>query len=111
MEVYMRSTGLHALPPSLQRELKKLGIDIRHARIRRKLTMSELAERAFISENTLSRIQKGNPAVAIGIYGRVLALLGITGSIGMMADISVDPISRDLENAALPKRVRKKSVP
>jgi len=104
----MRSKGLNALSPALQREFKKLGDDIRHARIRRKLTVVELAERTFVSENTMLRVQKGNPSVSIGIYGRVLALLGMTGRIAMLADFSVDPISQDLEKASLPKRVRKK---
>jgi len=104
----MRSKGLNALPPSLQRELKKLGDDIRHARIRRKLTVVELAERTFVSENTMLRVQKGNPSVSMGIYGRVLALLGISGRIAMLADFSVDPISQDIEKASLPRRVRKK---
>jgi len=104
----MRSKGLNALSPSLQREFKKLGEDIRHARIRRKLTVVELAERTFVSENTMMRVQKGMPSVSIGIYGRVLALLGMTGRIAMLADFSVDPISQDLEKASLPKRVRKK---
>jgi len=103
----MRTKGLNALPPSLQREFKKLGGDIRNARVRRKLTTLELAKRVFVSENTMIRVQKGNPSVAIGIYGRVLFLLGMTGRIGMLADFSVDPISQDIENAALPKRVRK----
>jgi len=104
----MRSKGLNALSPALQREFKKLGEDIRHARIRRKLTVVELAERTFISENTMMRVQKGMPSVSIGIYGRVLALLGMTGRIAMLADFSVDPISQDIEKASLPKRVRKK---
>jgi transcriptional regulator with XRE-family HTH domain len=103
----MRSRGQNAVPYSVQRELNKLGDDIRKARIRRKLTMKELAERAFISENTLASVQKGKASVAMGIYARVLALLGITGGIGMLADLSTDPISRDIEAASLPKRVRK----
>ena len=43
----MRSIGLNAVPHSVQKELQKLGEDIRKARIRRKLTMKELAERTF----------------------------------------------------------------
>jgi len=103
----MRSTGQNAVPYAVLRELKKLGEDIRKARIRRKLTMKELAERAFISENTLASVQKGKASVAMGIYARVLALLGISGRIGMLADISVDPISQEIEAESLPKRVRK----
>jgi len=103
----MRSTGQNAVPYPVQRELKKLGEDIRKARIRRKLTMKELSERVFISENTLASVQKGKASVAMGIYARVLALLGITGRIGMLADFSADPISQDIEAESLPKRVRK----
>ena len=105
----MRSKGLHALPPKLKQEFKKLGHDIWNARVRRKLTTVELANRAFISENTMIRVQRGNPSVSIGIYGRVLALLGLTGRIGMLADIAEDPISQEIENASLPKRVRTKA--
>jgi len=103
----MRSTGLNAMPSSIKKELGKLGDDIRKARIRRKLTMKELSSRAFISENTLSSVQKGKASVAIGIYARILSILGINGQIAMLADISSDPISQELEAESLPKRVVK----
>jgi len=63
----MRSMCLHALPPVLKREFKKLGKDIRYARIRRNMTVKELADKAFISENTMMRIEKGAPTVSRNI--------------------------------------------
>ena len=42
----MRSKGLNSLPPSLKNELKKLGEDIKHARVRRGLTNVELAKKS-----------------------------------------------------------------
>jgi len=103
----MKSKGLNSLPPSLKIEFRKLGEDIKHARIRRKITSLDLAKKVFISENTMLNVQKGSPSVSIGIYGKVLHFLGIKNSIGMLADISEDPISRDIEISKLPKRVRK----
>lgn len=101
----MESIGKKAVPPSVLIELKKLGGDIRKARIRRKLRIKDMAGRAFVSANTIASIEKGSPTVAIGIYARVLALLGIRG-LGMLADISRDPISQDIEDEDFPKRVR-----
>ena len=78
-------------------ELEKVGEDIRYARIRRKFTMGDLSKRSGISRSTLDKVEKGSPSVAIGIYARVLFLLGITGTIRQLADLSNDPISRDIE--------------
>ncbi|MDX8397749.1 MAG: helix-turn-helix transcriptional regulator [Mariprofundaceae bacterium] len=104
----MKSLAKAAVPRQVLSECKKLGEDIRHARIRRKFTMDELSERTGISRGTLSKIENGNPNVALGIIGRVLFILGIKKGIGQLADLSVDPISRDLEIELLPKRVKKK---
>ena len=103
----MQSLGKSAIPRQMIAELAKVGEDIRCARIRRRFTMAELSQRAGISRTTLDKVEKGHPGVAIGIYARILFILGITGTIAQLADLSNDPISRDLEIARLPKRVRK----
>jgi len=104
----MKSLGKNAVPRQMQKELRKLGEDIRHARIRRNFTKDEFSMRIGISRNTLSNIENGAPTVAIGTIARALYILNITGTVGQMADLSNDPISRDLEIAKLPKRVTKK---
>jgi transcriptional regulator with XRE-family HTH domain len=103
----MRSLGKSAVPRQMLAELEKVGEDIRYARIRRKFTMSDLSKRSGISRSTLDKVEKGSPSVAIGIYARVLFLLGITGTVGQLADLSNDPISRDIEISKLPQRVKK----
>ncbi|MDX8404608.1 MAG: hypothetical protein R8K50_00475 [Mariprofundus sp.] len=70
--------------------------------------MMELSKRAGISHLTLDKVEKGSPNVAIGIYARILFLLGITGTVRQLADLSNDPISRDIEIGKLPRRVKKK---
>ena len=103
----MRSLGKSAVPRQMLAELEKVGEDIRYARIRRKFTMSDLSKRSGISRSTLDKVEKGSPSVAIGIYARVIFLLGITGTVGQLADLSHDPISRDIEISELPQRVKK----
>jgi len=103
----MKSLAKSAVPRQMIAELTKVGEDIRYARIRRRFTMEELSKRAGISRPTLDKVEKGHPSVAIGIYARILFILGITGTVRQLADLSNDPISRDLEIASLPKRVKK----
>lgn len=103
----MKSLGKSAIPRQMLAELKKVGEDIRYARIRRNFTMEELSKRAGISRPTLDKVEKGAPSVAIGIYARVLFILGITGTISQLADFSSDSISRDIEISKLPQRVKK----
>ncbi|MDX8396488.1 MAG: hypothetical protein R8K22_08755, partial [Mariprofundaceae bacterium] len=67
----------------------------------------DLSARAGISRNTLTKVEAGSPSVAIGIYARIMYLLNITGTVAQLADISKDEISRDIEIANLPQRVRK----
>jgi len=52
-----------------------VGEQIRLARLRRNLSIAQVAERATCSPLTVSRIEKGAPTVAIGIYLRVLYVL------------------------------------
>jgi hypothetical protein len=68
--------------------------------------MSIVAERAFTSRSTLQRIEEGDPAVSVGIYGAVLQALGLLDGLGEIADFSRDSIGQALVSAALPKRAR-----
>lgn len=53
------------VPIAVKHGLLKLGQDIKDARRRRHIPMALLAERAFISRATLTKIEKGDPSVAI----------------------------------------------
>ena len=54
-----------------------LGALIREARIERKLTAQELADRAGISRGLLQRIEKGNPKCEIGAAFEVATIVGL----------------------------------
>ena len=65
------------LLPKAQKILNDLGGNIKLARLRRKLSTSQVAERAGISRATLWQIEKGKPSVAMGAYFQVLFILGL----------------------------------
>jgi transcriptional regulator with XRE-family HTH domain len=103
----MKSTrALPGLPPAVSRALRKLGHDLRVARLKRRLPMALVAERAFISRNTLGRVERGDPGASIGIYASVLFVLGMADRIAGLADVRADAIGLAIEDEHLPKRAR-----
>lgn len=80
----------HHPSPAVRRTLRKLGEDIREARLRRNLPMEVVAERASTSRATLTRLEKGDPAVGAGILAGVLQALGLLERLADLADSSQD---------------------
>lgn len=91
---------------SVRRSLAKLGEDIRTARLKRRIPMALLAERAFIGVSTLEKIQKGNPSVSIGNYAAVIFALGMGVPFEELLHPGNDTIGLALEQERLPKRIR-----
>jgi len=96
-----------AWPLPVQRALRKLGRDIRDARLRRRIPTAIMAERASISRTTLNKVEKGDPGVSLGIYVTVLFVLGLADRIGDLADIRTDTVGLELEEENLPQRIRR----
>ena len=65
------------LLPSTEKTLQKVGENIKKARLRRNLHAELVAERAGISVDTLSAIEKGVSTVSIGAYAAVLNALSM----------------------------------
>jgi len=86
-----------------------LGGLIRAARIERKLTAQELADRAGISRGLLQRIEKGDLKCEIGAVFEVATIIGI--KLFDADETSLRKHMRQTEDklALLPKSVRKKS--
>jgi transcriptional regulator with XRE-family HTH domain len=94
----------HRPPPATRRTLRKLGEDIRAARLCRNLTMEVVAGRSATSRPTISRIEKGDPSVSIGIVASVLQSLGLLEHLADVADPSQDEIGQNIAREQLPKR-------
>lgn len=63
--------------PQHRKILEQLGENIKLARKRRKLTATQVAERANIDRTTLYYIEQGKSSVAIGAYFNVLRVLNL----------------------------------
>ena len=85
----------------------RLGERIRVARLRRRLPAKLVAERAGMSVMTPRSVEKGSMGVTIGAYVAALHVLGLDGDLDAVAQ--ADPLGRDLQEAALPRRARAKS--
>jgi transcriptional regulator with XRE-family HTH domain len=96
----------HLPNSAVRKALRKLGANIHEARMRRRLPMSVVAERASTSRPTLSRLEKGDPSVSIGIYAAVLQSLGLLEDLTLLADPARDSVGQLLATEALPKRAR-----
>jgi transcriptional regulator with XRE-family HTH domain len=96
---------LPPLPIALKNALRKLGQDIRDARKRRRIPMTLMAERAFITRATLTKVEKGDPAVSVGIYASVLFAMGMISRLSELVDANYDVVGRTLEEENLPKRI------
>ena len=95
-----------SLPIPVRRALRKLGADLCAARKRRRITMALMAERAMTSRQTISRVERGDPAVAMAIYASVVFVLGMASRLAELVDARVDPYVLDLDEERLPQRVR-----
>ena len=96
------------LLPKHERMLRTLGENMRLARLRRDLSSEQVAERAGIARNTLIKIERGDEGVAIGLYFRVLIVLGLQDDLLLIA--RDDILGRKLQDAGLttPRRATKR---
>lgn len=96
------------LPKNL-RILKQVGEQLQLARLRRKLSAEQMAERTGLGRKTIYHIEQGSPSVAFGNYLQVLFVLGLASDLLLIA--AADPLGRKLQDAAIltPRRAPKKS--
>ncbi len=97
------------LLPSITKILKEFGENIKLARLRRKYSAEQVAERANISRPTLLSIEKGSPGVTMSSYIQVLFVLGLEKDLLKVAED--DKLGRKLQDAELivKERAPKKS--
>lgn len=94
-------------PIPVRRALHKLGQDICDARRRRRIPVAIMAERASISRTTLNKVERGDSGVSLGIYARVLFVLGMAPRLADLADVRSDALGLELEEERLPRRIRR----
>ena len=77
-----------------------MGEQIKLARLRRKLSVALIAERAGISRSTLWAIENGSPSVSMGSYAAVLLALNMVDDLLLIA--RDDVLGRTMQDLDLP---------
>lgn len=91
--------------PGTREILEQMGEQMKLARLRRRLSSQLVADRAGISRQTLTAIEKGSSTVSIGSYAAVLhALNNMDKDLLLVA--KDDEFGRKLQDLDLPTRKR-----
>jgi branched-chain amino acid transport system substrate-binding protein len=95
-----------AAPFCVVRSLEKFGADLRIARLKRSLTAEQMADCIQVHRSTYGRMERGDPAVAIGLYAKALYSLGVETPFHDLIDPRNDEEGQLLDLQRLPARVR-----
>lgn len=107
MTRHEQATG--SVLPRISRLLGGYGANLKRARLRRKFSAEIVAQRAGISRKTLYRIEKGDPAVALGNYARVMQVLRLENDLSKLA--ADDVFGRGLSSYEESRQTRDLSGP
>ncbi|HET6256743.1 MAG TPA: helix-turn-helix transcriptional regulator [Puia sp.] len=98
------ATKSTSILPRLEKLLTQVGENLKLARLRRRLSAQQVAERAGITRTTLWQVEKGAPHVSMGTYAQVLLVLGMEKDLLELA--TDDDLGRRLQDAQLITRKR-----
>ncbi len=81
---------LKAQPYPVEQALRKLGENLRTARLRRQLTIHEAAEKIGTGPRAVSDAERGKPSTAIAVYAALLWLYDLLGPFADLANPADD---------------------
>ena len=103
----VRTNKLNLAPPyPVELSIKRLGENLRVARIRRNLTIADVAERIGTGPRAVMDAEKGKPSTGMVVYGALLWLYDQLYQLDEVADPSKDEEGRLLEMAKQRTRAR-----
>jgi transcriptional regulator with XRE-family HTH domain len=99
---------LQTAPPfPVEQALKHLGENLRTARVRRRFTIEDVAERIGTGPRAVMDAEKGKAATGIVVYSALLWLYDLLQPFEELADPLKDKEGLSLEASKAPTRVRK----
>lgn len=94
-----RNPLLSAPPYQVEQALTLLGANLRTARLRRNLSLHEMAEKIGVGRHVVSAAEKGKPSTGIAIYAAMLWSLGLVEQLAEVADPDRDDEGKTLEKS------------
>lgn len=96
-----------SIPLPAAHALRRLGHDLAVARRKRAISTSDMAARLFVSRDTLWRMERGDPTVALGTLATATFILGLQDRLANLAAPARDELALDLDERRLPQRIRR----
>lgn len=84
------NTLTHAPPYAVEKAIKRLGQNLRRARLRRNLTMEEVAAKIGTGTRPVADAEKGKPTTSMAVYVALLWTYDLLGPWDDLADPSAD---------------------
>ena len=92
------------IPEQVRRSLANLGESLAIARVRRKQSQRDWANRIGVSIPTLIKMERGDPSVGMSVYATALWIMGKSSELGSLAAPESDLGALELDVRAAKKR-------
>ena len=96
-----------SMPLPAERALRKLGRDLALARRKRGIATGDMAARLFVSRDTLWRLERGDPTVALGTLATATFILNLHERLANLLAPASDDLGLSLDERRLPQRIRR----
>ncbi len=96
-----------SLPLPVTHALRKLGRDLALARRKRGISTADMAARLFVGRNTLWRLERGDPTIAVGTLATAAFILQLHDRLANLAAPGTDALALQLDESRVPKRIRR----
>lgn len=103
-----RNPLLEAPPYAVEQALKKLGSDLRTARLRRNLSVEDVAQKIGAGVRAVRDAEKGKPSTSVAVYAGLLWAFDLLNNLGDAADPLKDKEGQALALARERTRARRK---
>jgi len=105
------SKSILLIPEQVKRSLVNLGESLAIARVRRKQSQKDWANRIGVSIPTLIKMERGDPSVSMSVYATALWIMGRSSELGSLAAPESDLGALELDvRAAKKKRSVRKEI-
>jgi len=102
-----RNQLLTAPPYPVEQALTRVGKNLRTARLRRNLTIADVAEKIGTGPRAIMDAEKGKASTGVGVYAALLWAYGLLGPLDELASPLGDEEGMALESAKSRGRARK----